>query len=129
MCSPTLALLDRYGRELVDEASRELKDYSERWMRSEIAAIPDGTYAFDAQQEDDGVTDEPVSYHVEVTVAGDELIVDWTGSGGRAVSARPPFVSIPAGSERAAPSRPPALRPPGDGAPGSRPRNDRPAVR
>jgi 5-oxoprolinase (ATP-hydrolysing)/N-methylhydantoinase B len=76
----TLRLLDRYGREFVEQAARELMDYSERWMRNEIAAIPDGTYAFSAQQEDDGVTDEPVSYHVEVTVRGDELIVDWTGT-------------------------------------------------
>lgn len=37
----TLALLDRYGREFVEEAARELIDYSERWMRSEISAIPD----------------------------------------------------------------------------------------
>ena len=76
----TLALLDRYGRELIEQASRELIDYSERWMRNEIAAIPDGSYAFTGQQEDDGVTDEPVTYHVEVTVDGDQLIVDWTGT-------------------------------------------------
>ena len=76
----TIALLDRYGRELVEEASRELIDYSERWMRSEIAAIPDGSYSFTGQQEDDGITDDPVTYHVEVTVSGDELVVDWTGT-------------------------------------------------
>ena len=76
----TLALLDRYGKELIEEASRELIEYSERWMRNEIAAIPDGSYAFTGQQEDDGVSDEPVTYHVEVTVDGDQLIVDWTGT-------------------------------------------------
>ena len=73
-------LLDRYGRALVESASEELMDYSERWMRSEIAAIPDGTYEFTAHMEDDGVVAEPVRFHVAVTVAGDELIVDWTGS-------------------------------------------------
>ena len=76
----TLALLDRYGRAFVEEAARDLVDYSERWMRSEIAAIPDGTYAFTGQQEDDGITDEPITYHVAVTVDGDELVVDWTGT-------------------------------------------------
>jgi N-methylhydantoinase B len=55
-------------------------DYSERWMRAEIEAIPDGRYAWEAQMEDDGVLAEPVTFRVAVTVAGDELVVDWTGS-------------------------------------------------
>jgi N-methylhydantoinase B len=74
------ALLDRYGRDLVEEASEELLDYSERWMRAEIAAMPDGTYPFTAQMEDDGVVERPVTFRVEVTVDGDRLIVDWTGT-------------------------------------------------
>ena len=32
-------------------------DYSERWMRAEIAAIPDGVYEFTEHMEDDGVVD------------------------------------------------------------------------
>ena len=39
-------LLDRYGRELVERRADELMDYSERWMRAEIEAIPDGVYEF-----------------------------------------------------------------------------------
>jgi 5-oxoprolinase (ATP-hydrolysing)/N-methylhydantoinase B len=73
-------LLDRYGRDLIEQASRELMDYSERWMRAEIAAMPDGRYEFTAQMEDDGVVERPVTFHVAVTVAGDRLIVDWTGT-------------------------------------------------
>src|SRR5262249_39789091 len=37
-----MTLLDRHGRETIEAASRELMDYSERWMRAEISAIPDG---------------------------------------------------------------------------------------
>jgi N-methylhydantoinase B/oxoprolinase/acetone carboxylase alpha subunit len=55
-------------------------DYSERWMRAEIKAIPDGVYEFTEHMEDDGVVDAPVEFHVTVTVKGDELIVDWTGT-------------------------------------------------
>ncbi len=73
-------LLDRYGRELVEQASDELMDYSERWMRAEIEAIPDGVYAFGERMEDDGVGPDPVRFHVQVTVNGDELIVDWSGT-------------------------------------------------
>ena len=75
-----LELLDRYGRGFVDEAADELMDYSERWMRAEIAAIPDGVYEFTERMEDDGVVDRPVTFHVTVNVRGDELVVDWTGT-------------------------------------------------
>jgi len=75
-----LELLDRHGRGLVEQAAEELMDYSERWMRAEIADIPDGVYEFTERMEDDGVVDRPVTFHVTVTVRGDELVVDWTGT-------------------------------------------------
>jgi N-methylhydantoinase B len=75
-----LELLDRYGRRFVEEGADELLDYSERWMRAEIAAIPDGVYEFTERMEDDGVVDRPVTFHVTVNVRGDELVVDWTGT-------------------------------------------------
>jgi N-methylhydantoinase B/oxoprolinase/acetone carboxylase alpha subunit len=75
-----IELLDRYGRDFVEQAADELMDYSERWMRAEIAAVPDGVYEFTERMEDDGVVDQPVTFHVTVTVDGDELVVDWTGT-------------------------------------------------
>ncbi|HEX2071979.1 MAG TPA: hydantoinase B/oxoprolinase family protein [Thermoleophilaceae bacterium] len=75
-----IELLERHGGDLVTRASQELMDYSERWMRAEIAEIPDGTYRFTDRMEDDGVVAEPVTLEVAVTVDGDELIVDWTGT-------------------------------------------------
>ncbi len=75
-----MRLLDRHGRDAVDAASRELMDYSERWMRAEISAIPDGVYPFEGQMEDDGVVEAPITFRVTVTVDGDRLIVDWTGT-------------------------------------------------
>jgi N-methylhydantoinase B/oxoprolinase/acetone carboxylase alpha subunit len=75
-----IELLDRHGRDFVDQAAEELMDYSERWMRAEIEAIPDGVYEFSERMEDDGVVDEPVTFRVAVTVRGDELVVDWTGT-------------------------------------------------
>jgi N-methylhydantoinase B/oxoprolinase/acetone carboxylase alpha subunit len=75
-----IELVDRHGRQQVERAARELMDYSERWMRAEIEAIPDGTYEFTDYMEDDGVIAEPVKLHVTVDVRGDRLIVDWTGS-------------------------------------------------
>jgi N-methylhydantoinase B len=75
-----LELLDRYGREFVEQAADELMDYSERWMRAEIATIPDGTYEYTQRMEDDGVVHQPDTFHFTLTVRGDELVVDWTGT-------------------------------------------------
>ena len=63
-----IELLDRFGRDFIQQASNELMDYSERWMRAEIEAIPDGVYEFTEHMEDDGVVDQPVKFHVTVTV-------------------------------------------------------------
>ncbi len=75
-----IEMVDRYGRDFLEQAANELMDYSERWMRAEISAIPDGVYEFTERMEDDGVSDQPVTFHVTVNVRGDELIVDWTGT-------------------------------------------------
>lgn len=75
-----LELLDRYGRDFVHRAADQLMDYSERWMRAEINAIPDGVYAFTERMEDDGVVADPVTFRVTVTVTGEEMVVDWTGT-------------------------------------------------
>jgi N-methylhydantoinase B/oxoprolinase/acetone carboxylase alpha subunit len=75
-----IQLIDRYGPELLTRAGNELMDYSERWMRAEIAAIPDGTYEFTDYMENDGVVDEPVEFHLALTIDGEQMIADWTGS-------------------------------------------------
>ena len=46
-------------------------------MRPAIAALPDGVYTNEAWS--DGY-DEPVLLRCTITVAGDELTVDWAGS-------------------------------------------------
>ena len=58
-----------------------IKDYSERRMRAEIARdarrrLPLRGHVID----NDGVTDEPSRLRLTVTIDGDEMIVDYTGS-------------------------------------------------
>ena len=49
-------------------------------MRAEIAEMPDGVYAFeDNVIDNDGVTSEPAAA-VRVTIDGDRMTVDYTGS-------------------------------------------------
>ncbi len=74
------ALLDRHGPDRLADAADLLLDYSERFMRAEIAAIPDGVYEAEDCMEDDGVSDRPYFARLKLTVRGEEVIADWRGS-------------------------------------------------
>ena len=71
------SLLDEFDLPDVEEIADEIISRSERAMRAGIAELPDGTYTNEAWS--DGY-DEPIVLRCTVTVAGDELRVDWTGS-------------------------------------------------
>jgi N-methylhydantoinase B len=73
-------LLDRYGPARLALAAEQLLDYSERFMRAEIAAIPDGVYEAEDCMEDDGVTSRPYYGRLKLTIRGDEAIADWRRS-------------------------------------------------
>jgi len=79
-----LDLVELYGLETVQAASEDLMDYSERMLRREIEALPDGVYR--AEGFLDGFADHPdpvyrnLPIRVAVTVDGSDLTVDLTGS-------------------------------------------------
>jgi N-methylhydantoinase B len=76
-----LGLVRRYGRDAVLACVDEMIDRTERAVRAEIAAIPDGTYSGESATDDDGtVLDEPVWVRVDVVVEGDELTIDFSRS-------------------------------------------------
>ncbi len=76
-----MELLDKYGVETFTTAKEQLKDYSERRMRREISAIPDGVYRYEGIViDDDGVSNTPLSIKLAVHVRGDEILFDYTGS-------------------------------------------------
>jgi N-methylhydantoinase B len=77
------ALVKRYGRETVDACLDEMIERSETQMRSYIAEIPDGTYSCSDSFDNDGIVDEPIPIAVAVTVKGDGMHVDFTGTAGR----------------------------------------------
>ena len=74
------ALLGRYGAEQVMEYADALQDYSEKLARAAIARIPDGVYRFCDHIDGLGESPQPVEFHVCVTVDGEELTADWTGT-------------------------------------------------
>jgi len=75
----------RFGRETVVQACARILDGSEAAMRAMIARMPDGTYAFEDWVDDDGLSDAPIRIHAAVTIAGDRMHVDLSGSGDQAL--------------------------------------------
>jgi N-methylhydantoinase B len=78
-------LIADYGLEFLRAASRELQEIAERRMRAELELIPDGVYVFEDAIEDDGITDHDYPIKLTLTVAGGEVIADFTGSANQAV--------------------------------------------
>ena len=72
------ALCAEIGVPMFHTVCRELETRTERYMRQAIAALPDGTYA--AQVDSDGVLGKGFSIRLSATVAGDEVVMDFTGS-------------------------------------------------
>ncbi len=70
----------RHGAGRVGEAFGALLEYAERRTRAAIAAMPDGRYEAAEALEGDGVADGDLWIRVAATVAGDGLIVDFTGT-------------------------------------------------
>ena len=73
-------LVRRYGPESFRACTADLIDYTERLVRAEVARWPDGTHTFTDYMDSDGVGGPPVKLHVALTVEGDSLTADFTGS-------------------------------------------------
>jgi len=71
------ALMDDYGLDGLTELGDELFARSEGAMREAIRAVPDGTYRYAFTTDGTGV---PFEFKIALTVAGDEIIADYTGT-------------------------------------------------
>jgi N-methylhydantoinase B len=74
------ALVAEHGLETVTAALSAVKTYSERRMRAELDALPDGEYAFEDVLDDDGRGHEDLPVQTTVTVDGDTVTVDFAGT-------------------------------------------------
>ncbi|MDP6342095.1 MAG: hydantoinase B/oxoprolinase family protein, partial [Alphaproteobacteria bacterium] len=76
-----IKLFDDYDPAELKAYMTDLIDYSERLTRAGIAALPDGEVEFTDWNDDNGMLDgEPVKFQVKLTVKGDEMVVDFTGT-------------------------------------------------
>ena len=70
----------RRGPTQLREAFDALLDYAERRTRTAIAAMPDGTWTAHEVLEGDGITEDDIGIRVAVTIVGDRMTVDFTGT-------------------------------------------------
>jgi len=73
-------ILTERGREEPLAYADHLMDYAERMTRALISELPDGTYTFEDALDDDGMGTGPVPIRAAVTVSGDRVTADFTGS-------------------------------------------------
>ncbi len=75
-----LRVVEKYGHEQFETFLSDFLDYGERLTRKEIAQWPDGRYEFTDHIDGDGFDESPIPIKVAITVKGDQLDVDFTGS-------------------------------------------------
>ena len=73
-------LLDEYGDDTIAAAFAALSARAEALMRANIKALPDGTYSYEDFLDNDGVTDRPLRIALALTIAGDRMVLDFSGS-------------------------------------------------
>jgi N-methylhydantoinase B len=73
-------LLDRYTTNTVESSVDYMIEYAARRFREEVAAWPDGTYEADAYVDHDPLGHPDIHIHAKITVNGDRLKIDYTGS-------------------------------------------------
>ena len=74
------SIVRRFGWDRVKASLRAVFHQAEAEDRASVAEIPDGVYVADGYLDDDGVTSDPVYVKVTVTVEGDGMTVDLSGS-------------------------------------------------
>ncbi|MCW4049399.1 MAG: hydantoinase B/oxoprolinase family protein [Candidatus Bathyarchaeota archaeon] len=73
-------LVEQYGAETLHQAMDDVMDYSERRMREEISAMPDGVYSAVDYMESILPGDGDVSITVTITKNGDSMVFDYSGT-------------------------------------------------
>jgi N-methylhydantoinase B len=73
-------VIDRFGLGAVESSVDVMIDYAAKRFREEVSSWPDGVYEADAYVDHDPLGNPDIHLHVKLTVDGDELTIDYTGS-------------------------------------------------
>ncbi len=87
-------LFEKYGAATVYDSIEYTLDYAEKRFRAEVARWPDGDYSATAILDHDSQGNYDLEVRANVTIAGDDLRIDFTGSSPET----PGFVNSPFGN-------------------------------
>ena len=73
-------VIERYGASIVEESVDSMIDYAAKRFREEVASWPDGVYEGDAYVNHDPLGNPDIHLHVKITVEGESLAIDFSGS-------------------------------------------------
>jgi N-methylhydantoinase B len=76
------SLLEEYSSATVGEALAELRTRAARLMAANIADLADGTYSAEDYLDNDGLVDEPLKIAVDLSIKGDQMILDFSRTSG-----------------------------------------------
>lgn len=79
--------VERYGPETVNEAQRALIDYTKRITQANIAKLASRSYYVEDFIDTDGYTDNPIYVRMRLTIRGDRVEIDFSGTDRQAVGA------------------------------------------
>lgn len=74
------AIVNGYGVDVFEATLEEILNAAERRMRLRIAALPDCTVSHEGYLDNDGTHDDRILIRSQVTIHGDDLTVDFTGT-------------------------------------------------
>ena len=75
-------LLDRIGPDVYRSACLNIFEQARRLDREAIAQIADGTYCREGFLDDDGVGRDPIKVALTLTIKGEEMLIDLSGTAG-----------------------------------------------
>lgn len=75
-------LLDRIGIEVYRSACQNIFEQARRLDREAIAGLSDGVYTREGYLDDDGVGTDPIRVVLTLTIRGEEMLIDLTGTSG-----------------------------------------------
>jgi N-methylhydantoinase B len=73
-------LVRRLGADALEAGFDAVLEYAERRARAALAEVPDGVYHAEDALEGDGITTDDIPIRATVTIAGDGMTVDFTGT-------------------------------------------------
>lgn len=74
------ALYERFGIDTITAARDEIFRQTEDLEREAVRALPDGVYKASGYLDDDGLRSDPLLVNLELTVKGDSMLIDLSGS-------------------------------------------------